>query len=97
MHQGRLLFSLVLLALAVPCVAADSLPALNCKLSQPPASAGEEFDHGVTLRVYRLLYEAASRCAGLAARGALPDRLARLANENHVDVLLLDGHYGVKC
>jgi len=31
MRQGRLLFALVLLALALPSAAADSLPVLNCK------------------------------------------------------------------
>ena len=64
MQQGRLLFALVLFALASPCAAADSLPALNCKLSRPPASAGEEFDHGVTLRIYPRAAEIGSTYSG---------------------------------
>jgi len=52
MSQGRLVFALLLLAVARPCAAADSATALNCKLVRPPASAGEGFDHGIALRIY---------------------------------------------
>jgi hypothetical protein len=64
MRHGRLLLALVPIAPARPCAAADSPSALNCKLDRPPASAGEEFDHGVTLRIYPRAVEIGSTYSG---------------------------------
>src|SRR5690242_18198363 len=47
---------LVLLALLVPVSETHAIEAEpegdNCRLSAPPESAGEEFNHGIVLRVY---------------------------------------------
>lgn len=42
----------VLTALPLSAMGTDRPQGKNCQLAQPPDSAGEEFNHGVTLRIF---------------------------------------------
>lgn len=51
--QMRIPLITVLLVLGSPAAIASNRPTgVNCDLKEPPASAGEEFNHGLTLRVF---------------------------------------------
>jgi hypothetical protein len=62
-----LFMCLLLCALAVRAADTDKPTGKNCDLASPPATAGEETNHGVTLRVYPRARDIDTRYSGCQA------------------------------
>lgn len=73
MRIAALLF--VLLVLSAPVLADESVRPVgqNCNLSGPPDGAGEEFNHGITLRIYPRARNIDSKYSGCQSMWA-PDK-----------------------
>lgn len=62
----HLVFALLLVVLpAITCAAGETAPrGKNCELAAPPPSAGEEMNHGITMRIFPRARDIGSQYSG---------------------------------